>query len=64
VIGLIALLLILPAAPAHAYLDPGSGSMLFQGLLAAIAAGLGALKLFWPKVRAYAFFWRRRSPEA
>lgn len=34
-------------APAHAYLDPGTGSMILQGL----AAGLVALLAFWSRVR-------------
>lgn len=33
---------------AHAYLDPGTGSMILQGL----AAGLIALLAFWSRVRA------------
>lgn len=33
--------------PAHAYLDPGTGSMILQGL----AAGLVALLAFWSRVR-------------
>lgn len=32
---------------AHAYLDPGTGSMILQGL----AAGLVALLAFWSRVR-------------
>ena len=46
------LLLALAAAPAHAYLDPGSGSMLVQ-LLAAGAAGVAVLvKLYWARIKA------------
>lgn len=33
--------------PAHAYLDPGTGSMILQGL----AAGLVALLAFWSRAR-------------
>lgn len=36
--------------PAHAYLDPGSGSAILQGVLAAIAAVAIALKLYWHKI--------------
>lgn len=32
----VAILLLLPAASAHAYIDPGSGMLLIQGLLALI----------------------------
>ena len=37
---------------AHAYLDPGTGSMLLQGLLGGIAAGYLVLKLWWHKLKA------------
>lgn len=33
--------------PAHAYLDPGTGSMLLQGLIAAIAASTLFLRGRW-----------------
>ncbi len=35
------------AAPAHAYIDPGTGSILIQGIIAAIAAVGVTLKLYW-----------------
>lgn len=36
-----------------AYLDPGTGSMLLQGVLAAIAAIAMMLKLFWHRILAF-----------
>lgn len=39
------LLLIVPNA--HAYLDPGSGSAILQGILGALAAIALTLKLYW-----------------
>lgn len=37
-------------SPAHAYLDPGTGSMLLSAIIGvAAAAGLG-LKMFWYRV--------------
>ena len=38
--------------PAHAYLDPGTGSMLLQGLLAGIAGAAVVLRLYWAKLKA------------
>ena len=38
--------------PAHAYLDPGTGSMLLQGLLAGIAGAVVVLRLYWAKIKA------------
>ena len=38
---------------AWAYLDPGTGSYLFQILIAALVGGLFAVKLFWGKIAAF-----------
>jgi hypothetical protein len=46
----IALLLYLPAA--LAYLDPGTGSLLLQGLIGAFAAAAAAAGLYWSRVKA------------
>jgi hypothetical protein len=35
------------AGPAHAYLDPGTGSMLLSALIGVVAAVALALKMFW-----------------
>lgn len=37
--------------PAYAYLDPGTGSMLIQGIIGAVAAIGVTLKLYWHKVK-------------
>lgn len=50
-IGLILAGLLLPTSSAHAYIDPGTGSMLLQGLIAAVAAGLLTFKLWWRKLK-------------
>ena len=47
----LAVLLILLAGPASAYLDPGTGSMRLQVILGGIAAVGVALKLYWHKIR-------------
>lgn len=49
-------------ASAHAYLDPGSGSMLLQVILGGIAAVGVALKLGWHKI--VIFFGRGKSKAA
>ena len=41
---------------ANAYIDPGTGSMLIQGLLAAVAAGAVAIGIFWRRLKG---FWGR-----
>jgi hypothetical protein len=45
-------LLAIPA-PAHAYLDPGTGSLILQGLVAAFAGAVLALKLYWSRIKAF-----------
>ena len=40
-------------APAHAYLDPGTGSMLVQLLLGGVAGALVVGKLYWQRIKAF-----------
>ena len=40
-------------SPAYAYLDPGTGSMLLQGLIGGLAAVLSFLSIYWQKVKAF-----------
>ncbi len=37
----------------HAYLDPGSAGGLIQMMLAAIAAGLAGVKIWWSKIKTF-----------
>jgi membrane protein implicated in regulation of membrane protease activity len=46
-IGLPAAVLVWTAMPAHAYLDPGTGSMILQVLLGGFAGLALAGKLYW-----------------
>ncbi len=41
------------STPAHAYLDPGTGSILLQGLIAAIASVGFYAKTHWEAIKAY-----------
>ena len=47
--------------PAYAYLDPGSGSMLLQLMLAGIAGMAVIMKLYWHR---FMVFLGRRKPPA
>lgn len=38
---------------AHAYLDPGTGSYIFQIALAALVGALFAVRLFWGRIKAF-----------
>tara|TARA_B100000767_G_scaffold271999_1_gene298774 strand:+ start:2510 stop:2743 length:234 start_codon:yes stop_codon:yes gene_type:complete len=42
--------LFLTVSSAHAYLDPGTGSIILQGLIAALAAGAVFIKIYWHKL--------------
>ncbi|RJR08760.1 hypothetical protein C4588_05475 [Candidatus Parcubacteria bacterium] len=39
--------------PANAYLDPGSGSLLFQLIVGGILSGLFAIKLYFKKIKSF-----------
>jgi len=38
---------------AHAYLNPGTGSFVFQLIIAALLGGLLTLKIYWSKLRSF-----------
>lgn len=46
-----AILLAWFSAPAWAYLDPGTGSMILQGLIAGLAVASLTIKTYWYKLR-------------
>ena len=52
-VRLAALVWILTTVPAHAYLDPGTGSILLQGIVGAIAGGLFVMRMYWQRVKAF-----------
>lgn len=49
------------STPAHAYLDPGTGSMIFQAIIAVFLGAAATGKLWWSKVRG--FFSRKDNNE-
>jgi hypothetical protein len=62
------ILLVLPLSifwlpsQAHAYLDPATGSLVFQSLVAVVAAAGAAISLFWGRLRG--LFGKGRKAEA
>jgi hypothetical protein len=36
---------------AHAYLDPGTGSMMLQIVIASVVGALFSLKIFWSRIK-------------
>ena len=48
---------VLMTGPAFAYLDPGTGSMILQGIIGGIAAGITIISLYYQKLK---FFFIKR----
>jgi hypothetical protein len=40
-------------SPVYAYLDPGTGSLLLQGLIGGMAVAMSFLSIYWQKVKAF-----------
>ena len=38
---------------AFAYLDPGTGSIIIQGVIAAVVGGLVVIKVYWYKLKSF-----------
>lgn len=53
----------LPMGRSHAYLDPGSGSMILQILLGGVAGLAVALRLSWHRISGVLRFGRRQGGE-
>ncbi len=49
------------AKPSYAYLDPGTGSIILQSLLAGIAVTIGVLRLYWHRCKAFLSGLREKS---
>ncbi|MEM7069629.1 MAG: hypothetical protein AAF478_12180 [Pseudomonadota bacterium] len=47
---------VLSTSNAYAYLDPGTGSILLQGLIGAVASGMFLAKLYWAKLKSIVGF--------
>lgn len=46
------ILMLVGTAPAYAYLDPGTGSMLLQGLIGGAVAAGSVISLYWGRLKA------------
>ena len=47
------ILYVITAKKAYAYLDPGSGSFMFQLLMGAILGGLFTIKIYFKKIKSF-----------
>lgn len=50
-------LIVATTGPAHAYLDPGTGSIILQAIIGGLAMGAVTARLYWNKITG--FFKRR-----
>jgi energy-coupling factor transporter transmembrane protein EcfT len=48
---IMAVVLILLPAPALAYIDPGTGSFVIQGIIAVVVGAGLAVKMFWHRIK-------------
>ena len=55
------ILLLSATLPAYGYIDPGTGSLIIQSIIGAIAAIGVTMKLYWHKLKV---FFARKSPES
>ena len=49
--GLFILVVIMLQSPAHAYLDPGQGSIMLQALFAGGAGAAVVVKMYWQQLK-------------
>ncbi|MFN7942559.1 MAG: hypothetical protein U0X73_13275 [Thermoanaerobaculia bacterium] len=50
--------------PAYAYIDPGTGSMILQGLIAALAALALTIRLWWHRLMVLLGLRQKTAPES
>jgi hypothetical protein len=58
------LLLVAATSRAHAYIDPGAGTIILQGAIATIAGGMLAFRTYWRRVRDRLSGSKKKDPEA
>lgn len=51
--ALVTAFVFLSSLPAYAYLDPGTGSLIFQGVIAAVSAILITGRIYWTRIRSW-----------
>lgn len=59
---LIPALFLIGTSSAHAYLDPGSGSLILQMVIGGVVAFFFAIKSYWQRIRTL-LFRKRNCPE-
>lgn len=62
VVALVGAAILASARDAHAYLDPGLGSMLLQGLIAGVAAASVVVGHYWSRLKSFLRAFKRVDP--
>ena len=64
-VGLLFFYILFLSFPAHAYLDPGTGSIILQGLIGGIAAAGAISTIYFQKIKSFfkRNFTRPETPE-
>lgn len=53
ILGLLIVILLFSEKSAFAYIDPGTGSMMLQAVLAAVVGSAVAIKVFWERIKSF-----------
>ncbi|MCK4396886.1 hypothetical protein KAW96_09895 [candidate division WOR-3 bacterium] len=53
ILSVISLFYLISPQKLYAYLDPGTGSFIFQLIIAALLGGLFAIKIFWKRIKTF-----------
>ena len=61
---LAAALMLALTTPAYAYLDPGTGSIVLQGIIGVFAVGAAYVSIFWSRVKSLFSVFGRSSKDA
>jgi hypothetical protein len=56
--------ILLCGMPAHAYIDPGTGSALIQGVIAAVAAIGITARLYWHRIAEFMRRFRKKTDKS
>jgi hypothetical protein len=51
IFGIVAFFFSIKVSDAYAYLDPGSGSIIIQAIIGALAGAAITLKIYWHKIK-------------
>lgn len=57
------LFLLVPTKNAHAYIDPGSGSFLWQVAIAFLVSAAVSVRMFWRHIKSVLAGWFSKSPK-